>query len=516
MSTSGAIDELRHAKPAGTWAPLRVVLALAVLSVLLHTGLLASGGFTLFIDEAQYADWARAPAWGYFSKPPAVAFLIAASTAMFGDSEFGVRALAMLAWSACAWPLALLARRVAPADERAPVWVAALWLAGPLAFLQGLVATTDALLLLCWSVALAALWLGVERRSLAAWMVFVFAVAVGLLDKYTMAALLPGAAWWAWRRGQGLPAALALLASLALFSPHLAWNHDQGWPTLRHTAEITVMRESAIDWWGPLVQAAAQAVLVGPLLLGLLLWRLRRPPPGAVAPDSAVAASGFLGFLLAVHLPLALAGLAQSFRGHLEINWVAPLHLAVVLAIGLHHRRWLRPTPLVAGLLGLQTLLLSAWLMAPGVIAQTWPGSAWADRIDLMGRTRGWAEALAELRTALPADRATVIVGTSRAVLAHAGWHWRDAGLARAAWRPASQPGHHYELSCPWKGTPPGVTQVLVLSEGAPVADLQAHFGGLDTLHSAPLKRWVALRGELVLSRARQLPPAQQGGALCR
>src|SRR5713226_2458727 len=45
----------------------------------------------LEFDEAHYWMWSERLAPAYFSKGPGIAFAIRASTAMFGDSEFGVR-----------------------------------------------------------------------------------------------------------------------------------------------------------------------------------------------------------------------------------------------------------------------------------------------------------------------------------------------------------------------------------------------------------------------------------------
>src|ERR1700740_26791 len=50
----------------------------------------------LFPDEAQYWVWSQQPAFGYYSKPPLVAWLIALTTMLFGDSEFAVRLSAPL------------------------------------------------------------------------------------------------------------------------------------------------------------------------------------------------------------------------------------------------------------------------------------------------------------------------------------------------------------------------------------------------------------------------------------
>ena len=49
------------------------------------------GATQLSPDEAYYWMWSERPALSYFSKGPGVAFAIRASTAIFGDNEFGVR-----------------------------------------------------------------------------------------------------------------------------------------------------------------------------------------------------------------------------------------------------------------------------------------------------------------------------------------------------------------------------------------------------------------------------------------
>ena len=46
-------------------------------------------GISLFFDEAQYWDWSRQLAWGYFSKPPVVAALIGLSSAVGGTGLMG-------------------------------------------------------------------------------------------------------------------------------------------------------------------------------------------------------------------------------------------------------------------------------------------------------------------------------------------------------------------------------------------------------------------------------------------
>ncbi|MGZ8369556.1 MAG: ArnT family glycosyltransferase, partial [Caulobacteraceae bacterium] len=66
----------------------------------------------LYPDEAQYWLWSRDLAAGYVSKPPVIAWLIAASTALGGDSEAWIRLPAVLCHAGAALVLYRVGRRL--------------------------------------------------------------------------------------------------------------------------------------------------------------------------------------------------------------------------------------------------------------------------------------------------------------------------------------------------------------------------------------------------------------------
>src|SRR6266851_2225146 len=74
----------------------------------------------LYPDEAQYWFWAQHLAFGYYSKPPLVAWLIALTTALFGDGEFAVRLAAPLLHAATAGIVYAIAARLY--DRRTGFW----------------------------------------------------------------------------------------------------------------------------------------------------------------------------------------------------------------------------------------------------------------------------------------------------------------------------------------------------------------------------------------------------------
>src|ERR1700730_18281913 len=92
-------------EPGGRFVPLRLprlrsYAAAMFVGVAAITGLrllwLALQPADLFPDEAQYWVWSQQLAPGYYSKPPLLAWLIALTTGLFGDSEFAVRLSAPL------------------------------------------------------------------------------------------------------------------------------------------------------------------------------------------------------------------------------------------------------------------------------------------------------------------------------------------------------------------------------------------------------------------------------------
>ena len=78
-------------RPYGAWAVAAVIAITAARLVWL-----AVQPADLYPVEAQYWFWSLHPALGYYSKPPLIAWLIALTTSLFGDSEFAIRLSAPL------------------------------------------------------------------------------------------------------------------------------------------------------------------------------------------------------------------------------------------------------------------------------------------------------------------------------------------------------------------------------------------------------------------------------------
>src|SRR5579862_6940469 len=106
----------------------------------------------LYPDEAQYWFWSRHLALGYYSKPPLVAWLIALTTACFGNGEFAVRLSAPLLHAVASGFVYAIGTRLY--DRRIGYWSALAYATLPGVSLSAFLISTDAVLLPCWAAAL--------------------------------------------------------------------------------------------------------------------------------------------------------------------------------------------------------------------------------------------------------------------------------------------------------------------------------------------------------------------------
>ncbi|MGP1275638.1 MAG: glycosyltransferase family 39 protein, partial [Caulobacterales bacterium] len=115
----------------------RLYWAAALLGLALLAGRIAGlvlNPSSLYADETQYWVWSRDLDWGYFSKPPLIAWIIAGTTALFGDSDWAIRLAAPILHTATAALLALSARRLF--GEAAAAWTFAAWITLPSVWLS--------------------------------------------------------------------------------------------------------------------------------------------------------------------------------------------------------------------------------------------------------------------------------------------------------------------------------------------------------------------------------------------
>lgn len=353
MNTADPV-QLEAAK--GRW--WRAALALIVVVTVVRVAMVAVLPYELAADEAQYWDWSRHFSLAYHTKGPAIAWSIAATTALAGVSEFGVRLGAPLYAGAFVLALAALARRIGggEAGGKAALWAVLLALSIPAYHATALLMTIDGPMLACWALA----GLGAYRlhagavgdaaggavdgeRGVWRWgLLFGAALGVGVLFKATI--LLGGVGMLAFlwllrseRKHSVLPGVIAAGVVMAVaVSPMIVWNAQHDWGSVRHLlghvglsgsdlpGGAAKARGYRLSW--TLGYLGALVALAGPVVV--VLGVAARGALRRKANDAAERAGAVLGVCAA--LPVLLTYLVVSLFTDVEGNWAIGAWVALI------------------------------------------------------------------------------------------------------------------------------------------------------------------------------------------
>jgi hypothetical protein len=288
---------------------------------------LALGTADLYPDEAQYWWWSLHPAFGYYSKPPLVAWLIALTTGISGDGEFAVRLAPPLLHFGTALAIFALARRLY--DARIAAWSAVTYATLPGVSASAIIISTDAPLLLCWSLALLALVRARDVGGTKWWAAVGVAAGFGLLAKYAMAYWLVSALLYllAFRdERRHLRSYLAAVGlALLIYAPNFAWNLAHGFASYRHTADNAAFHGLIVHPGHLLSFLASQFGVFGPLLFAALLVML--------VEGRRVFADRRAAFLAFFALPALAMMLVVSALSRAEPNWAAPAYVSATVLV---------------------------------------------------------------------------------------------------------------------------------------------------------------------------------------
>ncbi|MDE3115551.1 MAG: glycosyltransferase family 39 protein [Pseudomonadota bacterium] len=439
---------------SGFAAVLAIVAALTALRV----ALLVLTPLQLYPDEAQYWWWAQAPAFGYFSKPPMIAWIIWSTTALLGDGEWAIRIAAPLLHGGTALLLYGIGRRAG--GERIGFWSALAYATVPgVAYSCGLI-STDVPLLFFWAVALYAFLAALEDEGWRWPLLCGVALGLGLLSKYAMLYFVGGMILSALVSSRARALVLArrgaviIAVGLLLLIPNLLWNRAQGFVTVTHLAADADWRQAQFRLLDVLAFVGGQFGVFGPLLLAgflLALWHLARKPE---TPLLNCREADLI--LAAFALPPLLAISAQAFAAGANANWAAPAYISAlplaIAALFTTPRRWGLKASFAVNLL---------------VMAGLWVVLLWPALGETMGvgnafkREEGWqrlGQAAAAAARAAPYD---AIAAANRSVMAELTYYARPRDLPLRMWSRGPGTDNHFQMTM--RLTPASRRVLLVL-----------------------------------------------------
>ena len=231
--------------------------------------------FDLAGDEAYYWDWGRRLDWGYFSKPPLIAWLMRAVTEIGGNHTLTIRLASALFGAGSLCFLLLFSKALF--GNRAALWTVLLSIALPANVFLSAMLTIDSPLIFFWSASLLLFWRLLEgRQPIVSALLLSITLGLGYLSKQMMlvfpllaiiylATLTDREKRRAQLRNPLVWAAIGL--SLCFTIPNLLWNARNGWIMFAHTSgQITGEGDSEPFGLPFLTFLGTQAGILSPLI----------------------------------------------------------------------------------------------------------------------------------------------------------------------------------------------------------------------------------------------------------
>lgn len=454
---------------------IQLVIVLAVVT-LLRLIALSLSETDLYFDEAQYWSWAQDLSFGYFSKPPLIAWIIWTTTSICGDGEACVRASAPLFHAGSAIFLFLAGRVLF--DARTGFWSAVIFATLPGISFSANIISTDVPLLFFWSAALFFLVKLQEERRWRWAVLLGIAIGFGALAKYAMLYVyLCAAVWFAISRaGRWLlrdPKGLVLIAiPLTLLAPNLLWNVNNGLVTFAHTADNARLGGPLVHPGNMLEFLIAQLGVFGPFVFPMLLViAIRTARCGGPEGDR---------YLLAFSLPVLILVTGIAFLSRAHANWAAATYPAATILVTATMLRLKRDT-IFAATVGVNFVCLMVLAVVP----------AFADRLTLPGggdpfaRTMGWRETAAIVRDAVESGKYGAILTDDRAVTAELLYYLRDTEIPILRWPTEGPPRDHYQLTRPFSAD--AADPVLLVTLREPPGAMMRRFSTAEHLSVAKI-----------------------------
>jgi 4-amino-4-deoxy-L-arabinose transferase-like glycosyltransferase len=394
----------------------------------------------LVFDEAQYWSWSRDLDFGYFSKPPLLAWLIRGTSELCGQGEACLRSFPPVLFTLASWFVFLTGRELY--GTRIGFWSAIIFATLPLIAFLATAITSDVPLLLFWSIALYLWTTLIERKSMVSAVLLGLSIGIGLLAKYAMIyfplgmgiqAMFSAEAREALRKKRAI---VVLIFTVALVAPNLYWNYTHNFVSFRQTAV-------SAGWGHHLSHPAhfvrfllSQFLVYGPVLFFMLIWI------GAVAIRGRM--DRRVVMLLSFSLPVIVLITAQSFiRNH--STWTASAAPAASILI----TAWLleRERKLLFVATGvINVVATAAMLVGPALSSSVFPTGS-----DAFARARGWEDVAAAVRLQLAKDNYDALAVDSRELAAELLYYLRDSNVPLFAIAGRHEPANTFEMTRPYR-----------------------------------------------------------------
>ena len=355
-----------------------------------------NGPMELSFDEAMYWEYSRRLALSYYEKGPLIAWIISLGTTIFGNTNFGVRVMAVVLSALTSIFMFRSGKRLY--DERTGFLSAVLLQLVPLFNAQGILMTIDAPYLFIWVLSFYIFLKATDTRDVKTkagwWTVLGLTVGFGLLTKNSMAFFFISAFLYLLfnkvqrRQLLGPWPYIGFAVSMVVFSPVIIWNASNGWLMFKHEAGHANLGGGMTLNPGMLLNfVGSQLGVITPVLLVMMIIsviKLRKGPQGSL--------------LFWFSAPVLVFFLIKSLQGKVQGNWPMTGYVTCVIAFCAYYLKEYYLTTGARRYFIAAAVILSAILT---VISYYPPMIGLPPKMDPTSKLRGWSPAAREVSTIL-------------------------------------------------------------------------------------------------------------------
>jgi 4-amino-4-deoxy-L-arabinose transferase-like glycosyltransferase len=421
---------------------LKLLLALFLITII-RIYFLYNSNFDLSPDEAQYYSWSQDLQFGYYSKPPMIAWFIALSTKIFGSSEAGIRIFSPILHFFISIIIYALAKRLF--DFKTSIYAALIYITLPAVTLSSSLMTTDPILLFFWALSIYVFYLAVSTNKISFWIGGGVVVGLGILSKYNMVLFFPSAILYLYLLNNNFEFLknkniyLAAIIAFLIYLPNFLWNANNGFVSYLHTKDISQIDKQLFHPKKMVEFILLQIAMCGPILFYQFIKSFK-DFKGLIKLSSYQLAFSFYVIFLALILILSLISNAYG-------NWAAPIYITVTLWVTAYCLKASKEFNIVISI-----LFYSYPSLEPNLAKYNVP--------DPYQRIRGWKTLGTEINEIAKNHPNAVIVSDDRKTLAELIYYMKLKSGEYAKWNITGSIHNHYDLTCKYTASNNNVIMV--------------------------------------------------------
>lgn len=308
---------------------LKSALLLIFLITVYRFFVLYTSDLNLYGDEAYYWGWAQNFAFGYYSKPPVVAWIIMMSTALFGDGEIAIKIGSLFFYMFTSLALYLIGRELF--NEKTGFFSMLAFTTLPAISLSTMIISTDVPFLLFWSLSLFMFIKAIRTNQAIFWILLGITGGLGLLSKYTMLVFMVSALIYLAlstpykHHLKNSKLYLAMGVAALVYLPNLLWNINNHFASFLHTKDNADLESTLFHPEHMIEFLASQLAVFGPIFFIMLLIILFK--------YKEINKNENFKLLTWFVIPFFTMITGLSFLSGANANWSAPMYIASTLLV---------------------------------------------------------------------------------------------------------------------------------------------------------------------------------------